>query len=440
MFLYLSENPYAQTRLSMLSGTLDQVVSGDVLPILNNAGEALLAFIWPGYGDRFLAYNIPGRPVFDLVTAVFFVIGLILSLWRWREPSFAFLLLWFATGIIPSLVTGSTANTTRNLAALPAVYLIPAVGFVFAGRAIAQRFELSQRTVLSLGAGIWLLFVAFVSARDYFVRWGDAVEVRGAYQHTLVNELDYLKEQGFDEKAMVISTVYPGPAHDASIALVLGGEETQDFRWVDARNALLLPEGDEAYAVIPSSTPPHHAFSRYLRPLDKITIRPDDIDPHFSFYSLENDRNQISKDNEPLADFGSAVLLEEAYWLSSPVRPGEYAELLTRWRVTDPDNIGPPHPPAFQPDTIFFTHLLDDEGKIVSQRDALDAPSWSWQVGDTLLQIHRLDLPEDIGAGSYRPFMGIYDRQTGERLPLGDDSGLGGETLFEGPALEVAQS
>ena len=132
--------------------------------------------------------------------------------------------------------------------------------------------------------------------------------------------------------------------------------------------------------------------------------------------------------------------LEEAFWLASPVRPGESAEFLTRWRITNPEKIGKPHPPAFQPDTIFFTHLLDDEGQIVSQRDALDAPSWNWQVGDTLLQIHRLDLPQDMSAGPYRPFVGIYDRQTGERLPLSDDSGTGGGTLFEGPALEVAQS
>jgi 4-amino-4-deoxy-L-arabinose transferase-like glycosyltransferase len=440
MFFYLSNNPYAQTRLSMLSGTLDQVVAGDLLPIINNAGEGLLAFVWPGYGDQFLAYNIPGRPVFDLVTAAFFVIGLVLSFWRWREPSHAFLLLWFATGIIPSLVTGSTANTTRNLAALPAVYLLPSIGFIFTGRAIAQHFKLSQRAVLSIGAGMWLLFVAFVSARDYFGRWGDAVEVRGAYQHTLVNEINYLKQQGFEEKSVVISTVYPGPAHDASIALVLGSDETQDFRWVDARNALLLPDGEEAYAVIPSSTPPHQAFSKYLQPLDKISLRPDDLDPHFSFYALENGQSPLNEADKPLADFGSAVQLEEAFWISSPVRPGESAEFLTRWRITNPEKIGPPHPPAFQPDTIFFTHLLDDEGQIVSQRDALDAPSWSWQVGDTLLQIHRLDLPQDMNPGPYRPFVGIYDRQTGERLPLSDDSGTGGGTLYEGPVLEVAQS
>ncbi|MFN2162593.1 MAG: ArnT family glycosyltransferase [Candidatus Promineifilaceae bacterium] len=437
MFIYLAKNPYAQTRLSMLSGTLQLVASGKILPIMGNAAEALLAFFWPGFGDHFLAYNIPGRPVFDTITALFFLIGLVVSLRRWRQPAYAFLLLWFATGIIPSLVTGSTANTTRNLAALPAVYLLPAVGFVFVADIAAKRLNLSQRAVLTSGAVLWFLFVALVSARDYFVRWGESADVRGAYQHTLVEELAYLDGRGIAEEPVVLSTVYPGPAHDASVALVVAGENSAGYRWIDARSALLLPGGDETYAVIPSSTPLHEAFSGYLEQLDTVTLRPDDLDPRFSLYALSEGQDLTGK--TPLGDFGSAVQLIDAAWLTPRAKPGESVELLTTWRVTDPDKIGPDHPPAFQPDTVFFTHLLDDAGNIVSQRDALDAPSWSWQPGDTILQVHRLQLPAGLQGGAYHPSIGIYDGQTGERVPLYDGSGPTAETVYAGPALEVAQ-
>ncbi len=438
MFIYLANNPYAQTRLSMLGGTLQQVTGGDLLPILGNAAEALLAFFWPGFGDHFLAYNIPGRPVFDMLTALFFLIGLLVSLRRWRQPPYAFLLLWFATGIIPSLVTGSTANTTRNLAALPVVYLLPAVGFLFIARAVAGRFKLSQRAVLTVGAAVWLLIVAFVSARDYFLRWGESPEVRGAYQHTLVEELAYLDRRSIAAEPVVISTVYPGPAHDASIALVLSGDNSAGYRWIDARGALLLPGAGEAYAVLPSSTPPHAAFSRYLEPLDTVTLRPDDLDPQFSLYTLRGD--QIPAAQAPLADYGSAVQLIDLVWLTPRAQPGDTVELLTTWRVTDPASIGPLHPPTFKPDTVFFTHLLDHAGNIITQRDALDAPSWSWHAGDTILQVHKLDLPAVLQTGEYRPFVGIYDRQTGERLPLYDASASTPETLYPGPLLEVAGS
>ena len=440
MFLYLSNNPNDQTRLSMLSGTLGQVAAVELLPIISNGAEAFLAFFWPGYGYQFLAYNIPGRPDLDLLSAILFIIGLVVSLWRWRQPTYAFLLLWFATGIIPSLVTGSTANTTRNLAALPAVYLLPAVGFVFVGRAVAQRFHWSQRAVLTVGAVAWLAAVAFISARDYFTIWGESAAVRGAYQQTLVQELAYLEEREIETAPVVLSTVYPGPAHDASIALVLGGENSKEYRWIDARKAMLLPHSGEAYAVIPASTPPHHAFSEYLQLLDSVTLRSDDLDPEFSTYALVDDWRQAGDALDPLADFGSAVQLVDAAWLSPLARPGESAELLTRWQVTDPNNIGPVHPPAFQPDTVFFTHLLDADGSIVSQRDALDAPSWSWQTGDTILQIHQLELPADLAAGAYQPVVGIYDRQSGERLPVHDGSGRTAETAVPGPLLDVTKS
>ncbi|MGD2077089.1 MAG: phospholipid carrier-dependent glycosyltransferase, partial [Chloroflexota bacterium] len=130
MFAYVQAHPEADTRLEMLDAPLQSLKSGDILPVFENAGQAFLALIWPGYGDTFLAYNIPGRPVLNLITAVFFLVGLGLALWRWRKPAYAFLLIWIGVGILPSLITGPVANTTRNLGALPALYILPAIGFM----------------------------------------------------------------------------------------------------------------------------------------------------------------------------------------------------------------------------------------------------------------------------------------------------------------------
>ncbi len=130
-------------------------------PLFKNVSEALLAFIWPGYGDQFLAYNIPGRPVLDGITAVFFITGLLVSMWRWKQPAYAFLLLWFGVGIIPSLITGATANTTRNMAALPAVYLLPAVGFWAMAAGLMARFDWVKRPLVVGTAVLWLLLVSW---------------------------------------------------------------------------------------------------------------------------------------------------------------------------------------------------------------------------------------------------------------------------------------
>lgn len=441
MFLYLRTHPEMQTRLDMLDRPLQGILAGDWRPILINVRDALLAFVWPGYGDRFLAYNIPGRPVFDPISAVFFVVGVLVCLWRWRQPVYAFLLLWFFIGIIPSLVTGPTANTTRNLAALPAVYLIAVVGFVAPISWLLQRRDQPASTstaadlprttrrmslIIVLAVG-WIAAAGLFTMRDYFLRWGDSADVRGAYQHTLVAELEHLQAHYPTADSVVFSTVYPGPAHDSSIALVLAAGRpalSETARWTDARYALVIPPSD-SLAVIPYSTPPHPAFIPWLEAVETVDVRPDDLDPRFTVYRLDGAglAAALAEDGAPSVDFNGAVELLDARWLGD-ARPGETAELLTVWRVSDPARAGPPVPPSFTSDAVMFTHVLDPSGSILAQRDSLEAPSWVWRPGDLIVQVHPVVVPEDTKPGEYAAVVGFYDRQSGVRLPVtsGGDS------------------
>jgi len=430
MFLYLRAHPEALTRLDMLDGPLQDLRSGNLRPVFANVSGALLAFVWPGYGDQFLAYNIPGRPVFEAVTAVFFLLGLLVCLWNWKKPPFAFLLLWFGAGILPSLITGATANTTRNLAALPAVYLLPAVGFMELFR--SQMGPILKRPIFIAAALLWLLLAGFISGRDYFVRWANMPDVRGAYQVNLVTALNYLAAQE-TPPPIVMSTVYPGPAHDSSIALVLRPHAADDLHWVDARRALLWPDGAGGYALIPTSTPPDPAFSPFLRPLASQSLRPDDLDPGFTLYELAP--NPVDVKGTAVANFNDAVRLLDGRWLDDEVLAGETAVYQTTWQVLDPTRIGPVMPPTFTPDTVFFTQVLTPEGSVLAQQDTLDAPSWAWRPGDIFVQLHTITVPPETPPGAYSTITGIYDRASLQRLPTQT-----GETFASGTSLIVLSS
>jgi hypothetical protein len=474
MFLYLRAHPEMQTRLDMLDRPLQAISAGDFGPILRNARDALLAFVWPGFGDQFLAYNIPGRPVFDPISAVFFVLGLLVCLLRWRRPVYAFLLLWFLTGIIPSLVTGPTANTTRNLAALPAVYLIAAAGFIVPIQWLAAkrmtndelrmtneetpsrwqaflpcspapplpciRSELVTRhSSLVTGLAVFLVaWVAFVSARDYFVRWGDSAEVRGAYQHTLVESIRHVEANYPNADPILFSTVYPGPAHDSSIALVVAANRpavSQTARWADARRALVVP-AEETLAVIPASTPPHPAFAPWLETIETAELRADDLDSRFTLYRIDDAAAEALTDEgalDPPVDFNGAIELVAARWLQESIRPGETAELLTVWRVLDPAQAGPLVPPSFTTDAVIFAHVLDGSGGILAQHDGLDAPSWAWRTGDLIAQIHPVVAPQSAAPGAYPAIVGLYDRTSGARLSV-----AGGGDTAAAPPLTIA--
>jgi hypothetical protein len=435
MFLYVQRHPWADTRLEMLDGPLQNILSFNLGPVIDNASRALLAFFWPGYGDQFLAYNIPGRPLFDPVSAVFFLIGIVVCLRRWRQPAFALLLLWFGIGILPSLITGPTANTTRNMGALAATYLLPAVGFVSAGKWVSDRFRLERRQLIHGLAALWLVGLTFLTASDYFQRWAESPDVRAAYQHTLVEALDYLDGQAVS-LPLVVSSVYPGPAHDPSVARVLLGTNTLQSRWIDGRHALVFPGGGDGWLVVPASTPLHPAFEPFVELVTTISLEPDDLDPFFRIYNLTPGSWDWAAEQ---IDFGGAALLLGARWLAAPVQAGGTAEMMTLWQVLDPAKVGPLVPPAFETDVLFFTHVLNPDGTILVQGDSLDAPSWSWQPGDLVLQIHSIYIPPETAAGEYQVAVGIYDRQSGLR-PVVTDQATGavvaGERAFVVP-LEI---
>lgn len=436
LFVYLKQNPYALTRLSMLDGPLENLRNGNLLPLWQNGTSALLAFIWPGYGDQFLAYNIPGRPVFDAVTAVFFVTGLGICLWRWKRPSYFFVVLWFGVGILPSLITGPTANTTRNLAALVPVFVLPAIGFETAVHWLKVQNEKLPRWLPAALAAVWLLFAGWQAGSDYFIRWANSPDVRGAYQVNLVKALAYLPDKN-PADPVLLSTIYPGPAHDPSISLVLSGDEARK-RWVDARWALVAPAGQSSQALIPASTPPHPLFAQWLTPRQTIALRPDDLDPSFTDYWLDAEPLQMLAGQTAVANFNNAITLHHAEWLK-PVVSGETAELLLVWRVTDPERVGPIVPPVFTTDVVMFTQLLDASGVPFAQRDALEAPSWDWQVGDLVAQIHPVAIPAGTSPGSYQAIVGIYDRLSGDRLPvIGADGEEMGDFTAVSP-LEIQQ-
>ena len=449
MFRYLQTNPYAETRLEMLDSTIQAVREGNLTPLLTNAGKALAAFVVPGFGDQFLAYNIPGRPVFDALMGLLALIGLGVALWRWRQPAYALLLLWIAIGIAPSLITGPTANTTRNLAALTPLMVLPALGLVssFEFRVSSLRVAVSHEP-LAVGRSraasrqqpaahfthhalrithyasyifpfVLFTFSAFITSRDYFGHWGENPDVRAAYQQNLVRAVEWVNAAA--PELTIFSTVYPGPAHDPAIAQVLLTNKAPFTRWVDARLGLIFPGGAAATLIIPSSTPLHPAFAESVQEVEQIALRPDDLDPFFTVYQLTPASWPALA--EPV-NFNGAIQLVGATWGHNPARPGDVVELLTWWQVLDPTRVGPIVPPSFTTDVTFFTQILRPDNSILVQQDRLDVPSWGWQMGDIVVQIHQLVLPGDAAAGEYQVIVGMYDRSSLQRTPVTDSTGL----------------
>ena len=130
--LYFLRTPGSLTqRASAVSLANPEISGGDPLGRLMQAAAAnLMQFFWPGAGNPARFYNLPGRPVFDLLTAAFVLAGLVLCLWALRRGSspHLFLLLWFPAMLVPTFLAVDRFPTLpRALGVLPGIYFFPAI-------------------------------------------------------------------------------------------------------------------------------------------------------------------------------------------------------------------------------------------------------------------------------------------------------------------------
>ena len=115
--------------------------------------------------------------------------------------------------------------------------------------------------------------------------------------------------------------------------------------------------------------------------------------------------------------FGDAIVLAE---FSAPQssRAGEMLPLHLRWKRTA----------AAPPNLSRFVHVLDAAGNKVAQMDGqvTDAfgplPAASWPENMPVDDLMMIDLPVALAPGDYTVLAGLYDWQTGERLPAAGTS------------------
>ncbi len=122
-------------------------------------------------GDPSPLQNIPDQPVFWPPLAVFFVGGLLISIWRsLRIVSYRWLLLWVVVMSIPGAFTIDTPDSLRVLSLAPATFVIPAVGLAF----VSSTLHLAN--LVDLGIAILLVLSPVQTFEAYFGRWANDPE------------------------------------------------------------------------------------------------------------------------------------------------------------------------------------------------------------------------------------------------------------------------
>ena len=164
----------------------DHGLAASLVALVRNAWDHLLSF---GFrGDPSMRHNFPGQPLLNPYEALFFWLGVGMTLLRWKSrPAYRLLFLWLGLLMLPAMLSRDNVvpHFLRMIGAAPAVYLLTGVGLWEAFSFLRERYfrESGSRSALLVAAVAGSLIVAqgAMSFRTYFERWVAVPEMGDAY-------------------------------------------------------------------------------------------------------------------------------------------------------------------------------------------------------------------------------------------------------------------
>jgi 4-amino-4-deoxy-L-arabinose transferase-like glycosyltransferase len=203
-------------------------------------------FFVPGQGDPAAFYNLPGRAVFDPLTALLALFGLLICLRHWRQPIFLFLALWPPLALTPTFLAVDRFPTLpRALGVMPGIFIWAALGL----EAIVAWLAARGRQRLAVAVVVVALAVhGGLAVRDYFSVWGPSAAAFEAFDGHETNSAVWLAGHPQPAPVYLSADLYRHPV----IMFLLEQTPLTEFfthrnpglHWFDARDALVLPPPD----------------------------------------------------------------------------------------------------------------------------------------------------------------------------------------------------
>jgi hypothetical protein len=425
-------HPRAEQRIGQLTGAWAALKEGNPAPMFSLAIQALGMFVWQG--ERDWLYNVYGRPIFDPLAGVCFVLGILLCVWRWRRVRCALLLLWLGVGIAPAMLVPPSASLSHSIAAQPPAYVLMAAGLAALWDA-AQRWRRWAGPLLAVGI---VAFHGTLSCHAYFVTWANAPQVRQLYQGgitAVAHELDAHDPPGpVAVGAPYVNYWHPWNAVALDLAL---RREDLSVRWFNPAGGWVWPGGTGPVTfyfptdplgpqtfdptlerlfvadavLLPSASDDFTAF-RVAHPaaleqrLDALAEPPLAWPPELAHRSAE-----LASSPPPPAlplVFGDRFALLGAELPQDTMPPGGELRLVTYWEVLAAD----PTP------VVAFVHLTTDGHDIWGQHDWLDVRPAGLQPGDRFAHVHLVPVRPETPPGLYYLQLGLYRPDTSLRLPI----------------------
>ena len=409
-------------EVSALNPELHQGNPGQAL--LDSALRTLGSFAIRG--DRAVDRNIPGRPIFDPLSALLMLLGIALAVRRFRQPAYGLIAIWLVVMFVPSLLAiKGTPNYLRVTGLIPALFMLPALGFDWLWQAWESRTPAILRALPVFIITLGFLGGAFHAYHSYFVVRPKFPVYSQVFRTEKLVTLEAALRivRAGQEPIFVAGSSYDDPW----VRFIFSNQpEAKYIRTFNYKRSIIFP-ADHASAgyLFTFDLPPASTMERYF---DETSIRIVDTSPSgrpIEVHSLLDPIPPFEPEWPVPARFGDRIFVY-GFDMPKDVRAGRTMTVRWYWRLLATD----------ERDFAFTNQLFGVDGHHRGQYDARAFAPGYWPVGTSGITTFEIDIDPSTPTGAYWLRVAMYDRNSQEisNLPVFDAQGnQAGNHLKLGP-------
>lgn len=386
---YFLTHPGSFSQRASEVSVFQQEFSWEAIQTIAQATFANLAqFIWTSHGDLARFYNLPGRAVFDPLTAILALVGLVVSLRKWRYPVFAFLLLWFLIMASPSFIAVDRYPTLpRLLGVIPGIFFFPAIGLVTLLEQMLRWRRHAPRMIAVLSVILPLLALGAHTSttyHDYFQVWGPDPATADAFEQDMVDAWRWLQDNPPPADVYLSSDLYKHPTfmflYEQTPTTEFFDHVNPRLHWFDARRAWFFTqnEGQAILLLGNSALPPDWLVSR-------LHLQTQAVASGYAFVA----KTQVTIHPSQNVPFNDTLILVDQIVI--PPREGtKHGVIMQIWRSREPES---PPGQLYQ----IQSALANDQGQQwVQASDDMAIRATEWPRGGLFATWQTLSWPDEV--------------------------------------------
>ena len=396
---------------------ISQVAASTTQDALNGIWLCLKGLVIPGAGDPYIRFNLPGRPVLDIIFALLAAVGLVSLLLQrtakdWQRAGQLILLIAPLVMLLPSALATSeiTPSNLRLVGIYPFLALLVGLGTVELLRHIPPA---PYRWGIALG----LFFIpgALITGSAYN-QWATSNELFLANDGEMT-----LAARALDQTDLTNTTVYIASLHYRHPTVAALAAKYPAAKWLTGGETLVLPAQGDALYLVPASLPPPAPWpTEITQRWEVTTLRGPDGSPALYEYRLSAADIQALRPHGTAADFAHVTLVHSARALGQ-CHVAQLCPILVTWEVRAP-----------YPELQAVARLMHPVSGQWDRVNPFHYPTADWAVGDVVLD--QLILTPPIGTppvGGYEVGISFFNPSTKDILPrLKDEQFAGLEVTF----------